>query len=179
MNQLLEWLSRIFSSWKFWVVVPPWDIAVRVRLGRRAVALRPGPHFRIPWFDEISMVNTRLRIETTPSVTIGNGQPGKARVVTAAIGFRIEDPILAMMAYTVPGTAIVAYAQALMSANRDAAECLAALRSEFGPSGITLSFLNFVENVEVRTFRLLMHAGSNGPWSGPSIPPGTSQVPHW
>lgn len=100
MNQLIEWLSRGFSSWKFWVVVAPWEVGIRVRLGRISRSLRPGPHLRIPFLDDITLVNTRLRIGTAPSVTLAGKVDGKVRVVTPVVGYRIHDPNAAIQRYS-------------------------------------------------------------------------------
>lgn len=49
MQQFIAWLSGVLNSWKFWIVIAPWEVGVRIRLGRKAVALGPGLHLRIPW----------------------------------------------------------------------------------------------------------------------------------
>lgn len=173
MNQFLEWLSRIFGSWKPWVVVPPWDIGVRVRLGKTAGALRPGPHFRIPFLDEIVLVNTRLRIESTPMVTLPGRGPNTARCVSAVVGFRIEDPLKAMLRYNQPGAALLAVVQAALCKNGNEDACLSAVRAISEGAGIVTEFVYFSENVEVRTYRLIQ--GGGGLWSGANAPP-TSPV---
>lgn len=154
MPQLLEWLSRLFSSWKFWVVVAPWDVGVRVRLGKRAVALNPGPHLRVPFVDEITLVNTRVRVSGAPPVTIAAGD-GKARVVSPTIGFRIADPLLAMQRFEHPEVVVLSYAQAEASKAIKAGECYTALAEEFAGSGIEILFVRYTEDVEVRAFRLM------------------------
>lgn len=160
MSQLIEWLSRLFSSWKFWVVVPPWEIGVRVRLGKMAAALQPGIHFRIPALDDIVMVNTRLRIEATPTVTIKGSRENKARIITAQVGYAIKDPVAALLKYTFPGPAIQGVAQSRIAAGEGPEAVLEALRREVGPYGIEVAFVYFAENVEVRTYRLLSGGGS-------------------
>lgn len=157
MNQLLEWLSKLFGSWKFWVVVPPWDVGVRVRLGRRAVALAPGPHWRVPFIDDVLLVNTRLRVATTPPVTIA-GADGKGRIVTAAVGYRVSDPLLAMLRFENPSVAVQAYAQAEVAKIVDADACEKALGTEFETSGVRIEFVRYVEDVEVQTLRLLQNS---------------------
>lgn len=172
MNTLLEHLSRVLSGWKFWVVVAPWDVGVRVRLGRKAIALAPGLHLRIPGVDEITLVNTRLRIVGTPTQTIPSSTPNKTRTVSASVGFRIVDPLRALMTYTEPMAAVAAFVQASIAeegALRQK-ECLLALRKEFSPSGVEVLFVYANENVEVRTYRLIS-GGGGSMWSGPSPAP--------
>ena len=157
MNQLLEWFSKFFSSWKFWVVISPWDVGVRVRLGKNAVALSPGPHFRMPIIDNIAIVNTRLRITTTPPATVqGNGN-GKSKVVSVTIGYKISAPILAMLHFEHPSIAIQSYAQALIAKLSDVDVCLNELRLYFRSTGIEIEFVKFVTNVEVFTVKLLQN----------------------
>lgn len=159
MNQFIEWLSRLFSSWKFWIVVPPWEVGVRVRLGKVAAALQPGLHFRIPGLDEIVLVNTRLRIEGTPTVTIKGAHVNKARVVSAQVGYAIKDPVKALLKFTYPGPAIQGMAQSKIAAGDGADAVLAALRAEMEPHGVAIDFVYFTEDVEVRTYRLLNGGG--------------------
>ena len=156
MNELLHWLSQLFSSWKCWVVIAPWEIGVRVRLGRAGVALAPGPHWRIPFLDEVTLVNTRLRIAPTPPVTIASGD--KTRVVSANIGFFVRDPLRAMMQFTDPVSAVLSIAQSEIATGRTAPECEERMRERFdGDRGIAVEFLRFTENVEIPGLRLLQN----------------------
>jgi hypothetical protein len=170
-NQFFEWVYRIVASWKFWLVVPPWDIGVRVRLGKVAATLTPGLHFRIPGLDEIILVNTRLRLAGTPTVTIPGSRDNKARVITGQVAFFITDPVKALLAYTYPTDAIAALAQSCIAGGGTADEALARLKAEFGGTGINVTAVYYTENVEVRTFRFLMNGGG-GVYSGASHPVG-------
>ena len=154
MNELLSWLSQLFSAWKPWVVIPPWDIGVRVRLGSIATRLDPGPHLRVPFLDEITLVNTRLRVATTPQVTLA-ASAGRVRVVCVMVGYRVDDPLTAMMRFAVPDLAVLWSAQAQASQGEPAHECIALMNKEFAGTGIAIESVRFVEDVEVRAFRLL------------------------
>lgn len=174
MNALLEWISRIFQSWKFWIVIAPWDIGVRVRVGKVAAALQPGLHFRIPMFDEIVLVNTRVRIEPTPTVTVKGAKPGTARVITAQVGYAIVDPVKALLRYSQPGAAVLAMAQSLLAKATACEDATKALNVEFGGHGIEVVYVYCTEDVEVRTYRLLQggggiyaSGGGVGPAGGP------------
>lgn len=157
MPPIVEWLSRFFGSWKFWLVVPPWDRGVRIRLGRNATQLEPGFHFRIPLVDEVVLVNTRLRIATSAPMTLANGSKATARVVSAMLGYRIADPLLAMGRFEKPQVALVGHLQALIVGGSKGDECTAALRRLVQDSGVEIEFVSFVEDVEVRAFRLLQN----------------------
>ena len=56
LRQILEILSRVVT---WWVVVPPWQRALRLRLGTHQTELGAGIHLKIPY---IHQVTTRERI---------------------------------------------------------------------------------------------------------------------
>lgn len=152
MTAFIQWITKIFGAWKPWLIVKPWEIGIRVRLGKRATALQPGPHLRLPLLDHVQTVNTRLRIVTTPTVTLSNGKPGYARVRSLVLGFRIADPLKAMMAYTDPEGVAMAKAQAALSISETVEDCQRELEKL---DGILMEFVRFTDDVEVRTYRLL------------------------
>ncbi len=165
MEQFLAWLSRLLDSWKFWVVIAPWEIGVRIRLGRKAVALMPGPHWRVPAIDVITLVNTRLRIDGTPPITVGVSGINRTRFISATIGYRVSDPLLAMLKFGHLSAVVTSKAQGEIATTRDEQKALEALRTYFDAnSGISIDFVKFVEDVEVRTYRLL--SGTSWPASG-------------
>lgn len=160
------------SSWKCWIVIAPWDIGVRVRLGKVASELKPGLHFRIPMLDEIVLVNTRLRIEPTPTVTVRGSRPNTARVVTAQVGYLISAPMTAMLRYTTPGAALLSMAQAKVAEGATPEETRLALEAEFRPNGVQVVYVYYTEDVEVRTYRLLTSAGGGVYSHGTPMPMG-------
>lgn len=170
MNQLLEWLSRLFSSWKFWIVVPPWDIGVRVRLGKVAASLSPGPHLRIPMLDEIVLINTRLRITSAPSITMPGTRSGMARVVAATAGFFVSDPVVAMSKYAYPDGAVAAYLATEAARCQTVERCQEAMIKAFDDGGIKIAFVRYTEDVEVKTLRLLQGGGGVFMGSGGEVP---------
>jgi hypothetical protein len=156
MQEFLAWLSRILDSWKFWVVIAPWELGVRIRMGKNATSLRPGPHFRIPFIDAITLVNTRLRIDGTPPVTVSGSAANATRYISATVGFRISDPLKAMLKFGAPGPVVVSKTQGEIAVTRDESKVTQALKAYFdADSGISIEFVKFVEDVEVRTYRLI------------------------
>lgn len=61
----MEWLSNLLSAamkpLQWWIVIAPWEAALRVRLGKTADVLGPGIHLRIPFIDRIFVQSVRLR----------------------------------------------------------------------------------------------------------------------
>lgn len=170
MNQLLTWLSQVFQSWKFWIVIAPWDLGVRIRLGKTAHAMKPGLHLRLPFIDDIVLVNTRMRVTTIPGVVRpGNGN-GKLRTVAAAVGYRIVDPLKSLGAYSYPDGIVAAFGQAALAEGLDQERAAPRLRDEFVPNGIEIAYLVFTEDVEVRTLKLLNGSGGVHLGSGPVAP---------
>ena len=167
MQELIAWLTRIVNSWKFWIVVSPWEVGVRVRLGKHARALDPGPHFRIPFIDQITVVNTRLRVLTTPPITVRNGTGNKALVRRATVGYVIHDPLLAMKSYNRPEAAVMALLQARLAVKEITTDLSEALH-ELENNGIRVVFNQLVDDVEVPVLRLLQ--GGSDVW-GSDAPP--------
>ena len=156
MEKILEWLSNIFNSWKFWVVISPWDIGVRVRLGKTATPLLPGLHLRIPFVDDIILINTRLRVSTTPPTTI-KGVDNTAHVISATVGFRIVDPLLTMLSFSNPTIAVLAHTQAEIASGANSVTCVSNLNHIFKFMGIEIDFVRFVEDARIPALRIIQN----------------------
>ena len=155
MELFINWLTRLFSSWKPWVIVAPWEMGVRVRLGKIAQGLPPGPHFRIPLLDRVVLVNTRMRIGQCPPVCLSTPD-GRSRVVKASVGYTIIDPLKAMVTYTDPEAYVTAFAQAEAARLITPEVALAMMQAELELGGIRVDFVRYVDDVTARVFRLMM-----------------------
>lgn len=166
MNELLQWLMSVARGAKCWIVVQPWERAVRVRLGRRAVLLGSGLHPRIPYADEVTIVNTRLRVAQVPTQTVTT-RDGQVLTIGGNIGFQIDEPLAALNALQSPENTVAAIAQRevagyISSAQRGdltgplvEAAVLGALRSFGTNKGLRFDFVACTDFAVVRTFRLL------------------------
>ena len=83
----LEYLSKLFQ---WWVIVLPWEKAIRIRLGKRVKVLSAGTHFRIPFIDTIYLQSTRLRVVQMAPQTISTKDKQTLTVVVCA-GYSISD----------------------------------------------------------------------------------------
>lgn len=175
MTSILEYISRLLAQWKFWVIVPAWDVGIRTRLGKTVTKLEPGPHLRIPLLDEIVLVNTRQRVTSTPCVTLPGSRPGYSRVQSATISYRIVDPVRAVMHYSSMDNTIYCIVQAALAERREIGVLEATLRKEMGERGVAVEFLRLVEDVEVRTLRLLNENWRPGTGHGGDTTPGAIQ----
>jgi hypothetical protein len=90
MNQLVEAILRFLRNFKLWVVVSPWEQAVRVRLGKQVSVLDAGIHLRLPLADVVYVQSTRLRFTQTDRQTV-TAKDGKTVSVVASIGYEIMD----------------------------------------------------------------------------------------
>lgn len=96
MTELITRILNFIGQFKLLVIILPWERAARVRLGSRVVVWEPGWHIKLPFVDEIVPVNTRLRIADTGSQTL-TAADGRVLTVGIAIGFRIPDPLAALL----------------------------------------------------------------------------------
>lgn len=87
-------LSQAFGAlvkpFQWWVVIAPWEAALRVRWGRHVKVLAAGIHFRIPFIDRIFAQSTRLRTVTDSGITVTT-QDRKTAVLSIGVEYRIAD----------------------------------------------------------------------------------------
>lgn len=127
MNEFLNWFVRLFAEFKILTVVLPWERAARVRFGSRVTVWGPGWHFRIPFADEVVLLNTRLRVADTGSQTLTTSD-GHTLTVGLSMGFRIDDPVKAMLRMHHPESSCAAIA----------ASCVAGLASTSTRDALTV-----------------------------------------
>lgn len=164
MDQLFRWLAELFQGARFWLIVLPWERAVRIRLGKRTALLGPGCHLRLPFLDDVRIVNNRLRIAQVPCSTVST-KDGKTITLAATLGFRITDPLVAMLTLMQPEVSSAAFAQSVIAGfllerrleevklPELEAHALAAI-AHFAP-GMRVEFLRVVDFAVVKTFRLM------------------------
>lgn len=164
MNALFDWLISIITEFKFWIIVQPWERAIRTRRGRSPIVLSDGLHFRIPVVDLVRILNNRLRTYVFPSQTI---ETIDGRPVTCAgvVGFRISDPLEAHMAMMEPETVVSALSQRCVAnyittrkyASITVAEMNEHIAAELASmtEGLVFDFVSITEFGAFRTIRLL------------------------
>ena len=173
MTELFSWLVKFIQEFRLLVVVLPWERAIRVRCGNRVTTLEPGVHTKIPFFDEIHVINTRLRIATTGAQTLTTAD-GHTLTIAVALGFKIDDPIRAMLRMHAPETSCAALASSVVAdlvstAERallrvhDVEECVRTLLAKEG--GYTFEFVRVTDFAYARTFRLLQDTFYRGSFS--------------
>lgn len=164
MNSLFEWLAEVARTIQLWVVVLPWERAVRVRMGNHSKVLEPGMHLKLPIIDKIWPVNNRLRFAAFPAQTLTT-LDGKTMTVGGTVGFRISDPLQAMLSMQQPEYSCAALIQSCVSsyiASRTADELdKAELETEAAEQlrraapGFVFEFVTVSDWASVRAIRLL------------------------
>lgn len=90
---MVTWLSQIFGffrEFQCWIVIAPWEQGLRVRLGKVAAVLQPGPHPRIPFFDRIFVQSVRQRTISEDGQTITT-KDGKTLTLNLVVTYSIRD----------------------------------------------------------------------------------------
>jgi hypothetical protein len=90
MNFLKDTFDFITNLFKWWVIVLPWEKAIRIRLGKQVTLLSDGIHWRIPFFDTVYLQSTRLRVVQMPPQTISTKDKQTLTVVVCA-GYSISN----------------------------------------------------------------------------------------
>ena len=165
MNELFQWIVNLLKDARFWQIVLPWERGVRVRFGRWVKVWEAGLHLRIPFFDDVRVVNTRLMVATVPSLTVTT-LDGRVVTLAANIGLRIADPVKVLMAFRDPTNVCSAFAQGEFQsfiASRTLEDCKPAVveravsvaLTAFGKEAIEFVFVRLVDFAVCRTIRLI------------------------
>lgn len=90
MNQVQQFLEYIFNVFKIWIIIHPWQSAIRVRNGNKIKTLLPGIHFRLPYFDSVFIQENRLRVASMPVQTL-TSKDEKTITINGAVGYIVSD----------------------------------------------------------------------------------------
>lgn len=164
----MDWIRQLFSQFgnllRWWVVLMPWERAVRVRLGRRVTILGEGVHLRVPYADRIFKQNVRLRYTNIPTQTIVT-LDGRVLTVRGVMGYVVKDIAKLYGSVHHPEPALYSAAQGAISAwvrSRTGDECRPAeleeyLRREldFARFGLGDAEVFITDFVAARTYRFI------------------------
>lgn len=89
-NGIFDAIVRFFQQFVFWVIVEPWEQALRVRLGKSVRGLPPGVHLRIPYVDTVHKQSSRYRTAVCPSQTLTTSD-NHTVVCSFAVGYALAD----------------------------------------------------------------------------------------
>lgn len=93
MYSLINLISQLFNGITPWVVIAPWEQAVRVRLGKHIKLLESGIHLRLPFIDRVAIQSVRMRLNCLGRQVLTDGT-GQTLTISATIGYSITDLLL-------------------------------------------------------------------------------------
>jgi regulator of protease activity HflC (stomatin/prohibitin superfamily) len=176
-NELFQWIVGVIKGARFWQIVLPWERAVRVRFGRNPILWESGFHWRIPYFDEVRIANTRLRLACVPAQTITTRDKTTV-TIDVSVAFRITDPLVAMLRLQQPEDSCAGFAQVAVARyvserqypEINLAELEHAVLTEIGSmagEGVQVEYVRITEFALIRTIRLIQdswrpHTGAGG-----------------
>lgn len=87
---LTTFFRQLMQVMTWFVVVAPWEQAIRVRLGKNKRLLSPGFYVRIPFVDRVFKQSVRRRIHVITPQTLTT-MDRKIVICGGAVGFAIDD----------------------------------------------------------------------------------------
>lgn len=170
LSQLLDAMKRVVEGARPWVVVAPWERALRVRAGKRVRVLREGFHLKIPFIDRVIVVETRARINETGRQTITRSK-GEEVTFSGTVEFFVDDIEAMFQSINRPSDYVQNAARNCMAVAVRKAESLdieelskvatGLLRPQLDGKGLSVKEIRFSECVAVRTYRLIGDHVSN------------------
>ena len=87
-TQFLDFLRQIAGWVVPFIILAPWEQAVRVRAGKHLTVLSAGIHLKLPLLDSIYTQSVRLRLTLLDRQTISTAD-GRTVTLVGAVGFEI------------------------------------------------------------------------------------------
>lgn len=185
MTTILQLIRQLFTAFRWWVVIMPWEQAVRVRLGRRVRILRGGVYLRVPFIDEVFTQSVRRRMLHLPTQTIAT-RDGKTVTLGGAVSYEIVDILrlystLHDAASTIENLCQCAVAEVVLALPAD--ECRPALIGSgatklvaFEKYGLGAAAICVTDFAFVRTLRIIndQRYGFSGALNTTGVGPGTT-----
>ena len=174
MNQAKEFIEYIINAVKVWVIVYPWQRGIRVRNGKQTKLLKPGIHFKIPYFDSVFIQEVRLRIADMPMQT-ATTKDLKTITLSGAIGFSIVDieklyntlyhPETSIRSMAMSEVAYLVFSEDAEKINPAQIERVVLDKLKEMDYGVSFDFFRITNFAAVRTYRLIQDQN----WGGENI----------
>lgn len=171
LKDILDYFSKIFQ---WWILIQPWELGVRTRLGNKTKLLHPGVHFRIPFIDIIYVQTIRLRVVSLCPQTVST-KDGKTVTISCAVGYSISDIILLFNSLYHPEITIGNMVQGYVAEfifSHDLVDCAPEQVEKYvteklakGDFGIRYEYSKVLSYAVVRTYRLIQ----DGSWTQNSL----------
>jgi regulator of protease activity HflC (stomatin/prohibitin superfamily) len=164
MATLQSLLSWVFNFLIWWVIVAPWEQALRVRMGKKVEVLEAGIHLRIPYLDVVYTNAIRRRTVDigTQTLTTSDGEP---LTLAGNVQYRIVDLLTLYQTLHDPGATIIDLAASHIAdfvTTHTKKECSPEAIREYATEeldlsqyGLNDSYVNITDFAFVPTLRLI------------------------
>lgn len=164
MNGLFDSIKQFVQAFRVWLIVAPWEQALRVRFGKQVRLWGPGLHWKLPFIDTVYVQSVRMRIVMLDRQTVSS-RDGKTITLAGSIGYCIDDigklyQTLHQADATIRSLAMVAIAQYVST--HEFAECVPAkivghldTATDYASYGLGQIRINLTDFVVVKTYRLI------------------------
>lgn len=173
MNDVLSLLRQFFGKFQLWVIVVPWQQAIRVRLGRHTTLLCAGIHVKVPFADAVYMQTTRMRTCPLGRQTVTNTD-GQTITFSASVGYAIGNILKLYESLHHAEDYVASLARAVVAqyiSTHPSSECTPSMieqavtqQLDLSPFGLTDARLFLGDYAVVRTYRIV--GDYNGFFSG-------------
>lgn len=90
MLQLKEFFQWLLDAVKILIIIQPWQTGIIVRCGKKIRKVSGGIFFKLPYFDNVFIQESRLRVCTLPMQTLTT-KDLKTITLNSCIGYSISD----------------------------------------------------------------------------------------
>jgi regulator of protease activity HflC (stomatin/prohibitin superfamily) len=165
MGSIKELIDYLLNVVKFWIIVNPWERAIRVRFGKNQKLLKGGVHFRIPFLDNFYIQCIRLRVVALSMQTL-TSKDIKTVTLNGVAGYEITNIETLYNTMLYPESTISNIIQGELAAYIYSHDIVNILPEEIEKSvmtklgdlnkyGIKVSYFKLTNFAIVRTYRLI------------------------
>ena len=164
MKTLWDFLATFWKSIHPWVIINPWEQAIRVRFGKHSRRIEPGIHWKLPMFDSFFVQSIRRRVSSLDTQT-AQSKDGYMVIAGGCLAYEITDintlyQTLHHPEDTLIRDAMIAIAREIRARDQgdcsaDAIERGAIGRLDFNRYGVQLLELYLTDFAFARTYRLI------------------------
>ena len=90
LDQIGRIISAFFRLFRWWIVIMPWELALRIRFGNKICDLGPGIHWAIPYVHAIFKQSVRFRVTGLPMQTLTT-LDGHTITLAATVSYCVSD----------------------------------------------------------------------------------------
>lgn len=164
MGSIKELIDYVLNVFKFWIIIEPWELAVRTRFGRNKKLLSAGIHFRIPFMDGFYVQCVRLRVINLPmqnlttkdlkTITV-NGSAGYEITNIETLYSTMYEPESTISNMVMGTIADYIYSKNVAEIVPEDVESQVIKKLDLSKYGLSVSYFKMINFAVVRTFRLI------------------------